>query len=88
MTDRVKVLCGKCGRLICRVVEHDGGELRYRYTVGGGGLTDDPGAVFCPEHGWPELGAEALAQKLSAARESGRVGVFRAATVHRKPPRS
>ena len=86
MTDTtlVKVRCNVCGRLICRVFQYRD-ELAYRITVGGGGITFDHRVVFCPEHGWPDLGHPALLRKASDARASGKTATHRAHCVRRVP---
>ena len=81
----VKVLCDSCGRFMCRVVDV-GDHLAYRTTVGGGGLNLDAAAVFCPEHGWPDLADEKLLAQAERARESGRVATHRACCAPRLPP--
>jgi len=73
----VKVLCDSCGRFMCRVVDH-GDHLAYRTTVGGGGLHLDAAAVFCPDHGWPNLADEKLLAQVKRARDSGKVATHRA----------
>lgn len=86
MSPLVKIICGACGRLMGRIVESDGEQL-YQLVVGGGGVTLDPGAVFCPDHGWldPNAEADTLVKKIAQARKSGRVQVLRATPSRRKP---
>ena len=79
---RVKVLCHSCGRLICRIADTSQG-VTYTPNLGTTGAVAalDARAVFCPEHGVPDLhegqiaGAEA---DLAMARQDGRIHTFHA----------
>jgi hypothetical protein len=82
MTDvtRVTVLCASCGRRLCRVMDTPSG-VAYRLDVGSRGapLHSHPDAVFCPEHGWPDLNTPSLVRQLDKARTTDTV------TTHRAP---
>lgn len=80
----VRVLCGSCGRLICRVVD-SGDRLAYRITVGSGGLNTSNGAVFCADHGWPNLNDPKLLAKVDAARAANKTTTHRARCYAKMP---
>ena len=74
----VKVLCGRCGRPLCRVTPGPGGP-DYRLAGRGGGTASGPAGVACPDHGWPDLADPALTAKL------GRAAAHRAKMLPRPP---
>ena len=91
-TVRVKVLCGSCGKLICRVVDTPHGVV-YELNITARGTvlpTTDPRTVFCAEHGMPDLHdgeivsvdddgrVAGVFSALELARGDGKVHVYRA----------
>lgn len=81
----VRVLCGECGNLVCRVMAADDGRVYYKCVAGNGMTTYDPRGVFCSAHGWPDLAHPALAAKVAKARGHDRIAVFRAPMSTRPP---
>jgi hypothetical protein len=77
----VKILCGGCGRLLCRVYDTPEGRA-YWITGGHGGWASGPGGVFCADHGWPDLADPKLAAKLAL---TGKVPTHRAKMRSRPP---
>jgi hypothetical protein len=83
---RVKVLCGSCARLICRIVDTPRGMV-YRPNVGPPGAlaTFDARTVFCLEHGVPNLHDGQIAgaaEHVARARADGKVHTFRVSVSH------
>jgi hypothetical protein len=74
----LKVVCGSCGKLIGKVVDHDR-QIAYRMIAGPAtGLNVDPATIWCIEHGWPDLASEEVAAKLTRARTTGKPATHRA----------
>ena len=82
---RVKVLCGQCRDLLCRIVDTADGDTFYRVPYGGGAETFSPDLVFCAKHGWPDFDSPDLAAQLAAARETGTVKTHRARVSGKRP---
>jgi hypothetical protein len=74
----VKVICGSCGNLIGRIVGNEEGHIAYRMAIAGGALNLNPRAIFCSEHGWPDLKAADALEKIEQARREQKVVTHRA----------